>query len=106
VGTDRESAVRTRDTRDRGQILTDFGQFCGALDIRAVIAEADASGQLDGHGKELYAIAILRALHNGDFGKDRQVISEAVSAFWEHGYENGFNVRSFNAVFEKFFNRW
>lgn len=106
MGTDRDREMHAIDGLDRGQILRDFGQFCGALDIHAVIAEADAAGQLNGHEKELYAIAILRALHNGDFGKDRQFISEAVSAFWEHGYEQGFNVQSFNTVFEKFFNRW
>ncbi len=86
--------------------LEDFNRFCSSVDVRAVIAAADEAGNADGFEKELYALAILRALRNGDFGEDGHVNRTAISALWECGYLNGFNRDSFNEVFETFFAYW
>jgi hypothetical protein len=86
--------------------LEDFNRFCSSVDVRAVIAAADESGTAQGYEKELYALAILRALRNGDFGEDGHFNQTAVSAIWECGHLNGFNRDSFNAVFEEFFVCW
>lgn len=86
--------------------LEDFSQFCRTFDIRAVIAAADEHGLVPGYEKELYAIAILRAVQHGDFGSDPELTAEAVSALWERGYSCGFNANSYNAEFENFFKRW
>ena len=88
------------------QRLEEFRHFCSSLDVSAIIAAADRFGHADGFEKEVYAIAILRAVQNGDFGSDRDLVQEAVSALWERGCCSGFNVHSFNAVFQEFFNRW
>ena len=91
---------------DSLQKLEDFSHFCSALDINAVIAAADAQGRVNGREKELYAIAILRAVENGDFGTDRAMIHKAISTLWDRGCREGFNRRSFNAVFEQYFSHW
>lgn len=98
--------MHTRQRHSREQQLRDFGHFCTGLDIHEIIAEADAGGRVRGREKELYAIAILRAIEHGDFGRDRYRIQEAISKFWERGYRDGFNAQSFNAVFEEFFSCW
>jgi hypothetical protein len=88
------------------QNLEDFNQFCKTFGIRTVIAAADQRGLVPGYEKELYAIAILRAVQNGDFGSDPDRTAEAVSALWERGNRCGFNVDSYNAEFENFFRYW
>jgi hypothetical protein len=96
--------IRKRHSKEHQ--LRDFGHFCTGLNIHEIIAEADANGRVKGREKELYAIAILRAIEHGDFGRDTQRIQEAITSFWERGYRDGFNVQSFNAVFEEFFSAW
>ena len=86
--------------------LKDFNKFCETLDIRSVIAAADNDGAAPGYEKELYAIAILRALQHGDFGSDPELTARAVSALWERGISNGFNADSYNKEFENFFRYW
>ena len=86
--------------------LEDFKRFCTGFNVRDVIAAADLQGHADGYEKEVYALAILRAVRNGDFGDDRRDTHEAISALWQKGCRNGFTVESFNEVFEKFFIRW
>jgi hypothetical protein len=86
--------------------LEEFSHFCSSLDISAVIAAAGERGQANGYEKEVYAIAILRAVQNGDFGSDRNAVQEAISALWARGCHSGFNVHSFNTVFQDFFTRW
>jgi hypothetical protein len=90
----------------REQTLQDFSQFCSALDIHAIISDADECGRVSDREKEIYAIAILRAIEYGDFGNDRDKIQEAVSLLWEGGYREGFNLHSFNSVYEEFFSHW
>jgi len=86
--------------------LEDFDRFCQSLDVKEVIAAADKSGNARGFEKEVYALAILRALRNGDFGRDQQSTQAAVSKLWERGYLEGFSRDSFNEVFEEFFVYW
>lgn len=86
--------------------LEDFTQFCHSFDVKAVIASADAYGTTADHQQEVYALAILRALWNGNFGEDRQVQQAAISALWERGYRKGFNADSFNEAFQEFFVYW
>lgn len=86
--------------------LEDFNRFCSSVDVRAVIAAADEAGNARGFEKEVYALAILRALRNGDFGEDRYVNQTAITAIWECGHLNGFNRDSFNEVFDEFFAYW
>ena len=88
------------------QKLEDFNQFCKTFDIRTVIAAADQRSLVPGYEKELYAIAILRAVQHGDFGSDPDRTAEAVSALWERGNRCGFNVDSYNAEFENYFRYW
>ena len=86
--------------------LEDFNSFCKSFDLRDVIAAADERGHAEGLEKEIYALAIMRAVHNGDFGADRDAASHAVSALWIHGHCRGFNADSFNELFERFFVYW
>ena len=95
-----------RDTQKLYASLDDFNRFCESFDVRSVIATAERMGETRGQEKEVYALAILRALHNGDFGSDNRVIQAAVHALWERGYRCGFNSDSFNAVFDEYFNQW
>ena len=86
--------------------VEDFNRFCRSFDVREVIAAADEQGHAAGLEKEVYALAILRAVHNGDFGEDREMTQYAISALWKHGYCKGFNAESFNEVFQKLFVYW
>jgi hypothetical protein len=86
--------------------LEDFKRFCNSFDVRSVIAAADECGNAEGFEKEVYALAILRALRNGDFGRNREMTQIAVSLLWERGHLEGFNRDSFNEVFEDFFVYW
>ncbi len=95
-----------RDAQKLYASLDDFNRFCESFDVRSVIATAERMGETRGQEKEVYALAILRALHNGDFGSDNRVIQAAVHALWERGYRCGFNSDSFNAVFDEYFNQW
>jgi hypothetical protein len=74
--------------------------------VKAVIASADRHGCAEGFEKEVYALAILRAVRNGDFGRDRHVTRMAVSSLWERGLLKGFNRENFNEVFQEFFVHW
>lgn len=89
-----------------GEGLEDFHRFCSSFDVKAVIAAADRYGRAEGFEKEIYALAILRALQNGDFGQDRQFTGMAVSTLWECGLLRGFNRENFNEVFQEFFVYW
>ncbi len=86
--------------------VEDFSIFCKTFDVRAVIAAVDQHGNADGYDKELYALAMLRALWNGDLGDDRQVKEAAICDFWECGLLNGFSKESFNEVFQEYFVYW
>ncbi len=86
--------------------LEDFNRFCSSVDVRTVIAAADRQGRAEGFEKEVYALAILRALQNGDFGQDRQLTQLAVSSLWERGLLKGFNRENFNEVYQEFFIYW
>lgn len=86
--------------------IDDFNQFCKSLDVRYVIAAVDEQGQAEGFEKEVYALAILRAVHNGDLGEDAEMTRNAIAAFWQHGHRKGFNAESFNEVFDQLFVYW
>jgi hypothetical protein len=75
----------------------DFTEFCMHVDVRAVIAAADEEGNAPGQSKQIYAIAIVRALHYGDLGGDWHEAHSAVSMLWERGHLTGFNTESFNS---------
>lgn len=76
--------------------IEDFSKFCINVDVRDVIAAADEQGNAPGQSKQLYALAIVRALHNGDLGRDYDKSLSAVSMLWERGHVSGFNTDSFN----------
>ena len=84
----------------------DFHRFCKSFDVRDVIAAADEQGRADGFEKEVYALAILRAVHNGDFGEDREATQKAISTLWQSGCCKGFNAATFNEVFQELFIYW
>ena len=84
----------------------DFNRFCKSFDVRDVIAAADEQGRANGFEKEVYALAILRAVHNGDFGEDRKATKEAISALWQSGCCKGINADTFNEVFQELFIYW
>ena len=86
--------------------LDDFSQFCNSLNVRTVLAAANEQGQAEGFEKEVYALAILRAVKNGDFGEDQEATLMAISTIWEQGYRKGFNEQSFNEVFRELFVYW
>jgi hypothetical protein len=88
------------------QRLADFNHFCSTMDLSATTAFIRQSGPEDGNLKAVYALAILRAVQNGDFGNDSNANQVAISALWERGHRSGFNVASFNTVFEEFFSCW
>ena len=76
--------------------IEDFSGFCAMVDVKAVVAAADAQGNAHGYDKELYAIAIVRAVQDGMLGADWYEAQAAVSRVWERGYRNGFNSEAFN----------
>lgn len=80
-------------------VVEDFYQFCQSFDVRAVITADDN----DGFEKEVYALAILRALHNGDFGADRDTTKRAIYSIWTRGYRYGFNADTFKEAFQEHF---
>lgn len=86
--------------------LADFGEFFSEVNITQVIAAADEHGNVQGYEKEIYALAIIRAVSKGDFGTNPKVKIAAISALWERGYRTGFSMESFNAVFEDYFCGW
>ena len=59
----------------------DFHRFCKSFDVRDVIAAADDQGRADGFEKEVYALAILRAVHNGDFGEELESFDLLISQY-------------------------
>lgn len=79
----------------------DFSEFCAMVDVKAVVAVADAEGNAQGYDKELYAIAIVRAVHDGMLGTDWYEAQAAVSRVWERGYRSGFSTDSFNSALEE-----
>ena len=86
--------------------LEDFNRFCHSFHVRAVIAAADEQGRADGFEKEVYALAIMRAVHNGDLGEDRDATSKAISILWHDGYRKGFSAETFNEMFQELFVYW
>jgi hypothetical protein len=76
--------------------IEDFSKFCINVDVRDVIAAADEEGNAPGQSKQLYALAIVRALHEGDLGSDYDESLSAVCMLWERGHVSGFNTDSFN----------
>ena len=86
--------------------LEDFNHFCNAFDVRAVIAAAEEPSQADEFEKEVYALAIMRSVHNGAFGSDPTAKQAAISALWERGHRCGFTADSFNTGFLECFNCW
>ena len=86
--------------------LEDFNTFCNKFDIRAIITAADEDGHAEGYEKEVYALAIMRAVSKGAFGADRVANQQAISALWDRGYRDGFNAESFKEAFVEFFNCW
>ena len=81
--------------------IEDFSEFCAMVDVKAVVAAADAEGNSRGYDKELYAIAIVRAVHEGTLGADWYEAQAAVSRVWERGYRSGFNTDSFNIALKE-----
>jgi len=79
----------------------DFSEFCAMVDVKAVVAAADAEGNARGYNKELYAIAIVRAVHDGMLGTDWYEAQAAVSTVWERGHRSGFNTGSFNSALKE-----
>jgi len=77
--------------------IDDFSKFCMTVDVKSLIATADAEGNAPGQHKQLYAIAIVRALHDGDLGKDWHEVLSAVCTLWERGHISGFSTDSFNS---------
>lgn len=79
----------------------DFSEFCAMVDVKAVVAAADAEGNARGYDKELYAIAIVRAVQDGMLGTDWYDAQAAVSRVWERGHRSGFNTDSFNGALKE-----
>jgi len=88
-------------TKNKQHWIDDFSQFCVMVDVTTVIAAADDEGNAPGYDKELYAIAIVRAVRNGSLGSDWYQAQAAVSKLWEGGCRSGFNTDSFNTVLKK-----
>lgn len=86
--------------------LEDLQRFCTGFDVMEVIAAADNHGNADAYKKEAYALAILRAVRNGDFGDNRQLTHAAITATWERGHRKGFTADTFNEVFQEYFVWW
>jgi len=78
--------------------IEDFSTFCVSVDVKAVVAAADDEGNAPGWDKQLYAIAIVRALHQGVLGGDWLRAQYAVALLWERGHRRGFDTDSFNGV--------
>ena len=87
-------------------MVEDFNKFCESFDVKAVIAAADKKGRARGFEKEVYALAILRALHNGDFGEDPHATQNAISSLWTRGHRDGFNAHTFKEAFQEYFVCW
>lgn len=83
------------------QWIEDFSEFCAMVDVKAIVATADAEGNSRGYDKELYAIAIVRAVHDGKLGTDWYEAQAAVSRLWERGHRKGFNSDSFNSALKE-----
>ena len=81
--------------------IEDFSQFCKMVDVKVVIAATDDQGNANGYDKELYAIAIVRAVKHGSLGSDWYQAQSAVSRLWQRGYRSGFNRDSFNTVLQE-----
>ena len=72
--------------------IEDFSEFCEMVDVKAAVTAADAQGNAQGnapgYNKELYAIAIERAVHDGMLGTDWYEAQAAVSRVWERGHSS------------------
>jgi hypothetical protein len=86
--------------------IEDFSGFCAMVDVKAVVAAADAEGNARGYDKELYAIAIVRAVEDGMLGADWYEAQAAVSWVWERGHRSGFNSDSFNSALKELADSW
>ncbi|MEE4145155.1 MAG: hypothetical protein V2I26_10190 [Halieaceae bacterium] len=84
--------------------IDDFSEFCKTVDVKSLVAAADEEGNAPGQHKQLYAIAIVRALHYGELGSDWYEAQSAVSMLWERGNTSGFNTETFNSGLRKLTN--
>jgi hypothetical protein len=89
------------DTESIGKWIEDFKRYSKTVDIKAVIAAADEQGNAPGWEKQIYSIAIVRALHQGELGNDYRRVQEAVATLWERGHVLGFSTDSFNGALRK-----
>lgn len=78
--------------------IHDFNRFCDSVDVKAVVAAADEHGNAPGYEKQLYAIAIVRAVDRGDLGYDWYEAQDGVALLWERGYRIGFSTDTFNGA--------
>jgi hypothetical protein len=78
--------------------IEDFSVYCVSVDLKQVVAAADEEGNAPGWEKQLYAVAIVRALHQGILGNDWLQAQSAVARLWQRGRERGFNTDNFNDV--------
>ncbi len=85
--------------------INDFSEFCKTVEVKSVVAAADEEGNAPGQDKQLYAIAIVRALHYGELGSDWYEAQSAVSMLWERGNSSGFNTENFNSGLRKLANQ-
>ena len=100
------SSQITKSGLPESDAVEDFNNFCESFDVKAVIAAADKKGRARGFEKEVYALAILRALHNGDFGEDPHATQNAISSLWTRGHRDGFNAHTFKEAFQEYFVCW
>ena len=84
--------------------IDDFSEFCKTVDVKSLVASADEEGNAPGQHKQLYAIAIVRALHYGKLGSDWYDAQSSVSMLWELGNNSGFSTESFNTGLRKLTN--
>ena len=87
-------------------VLEDFQRFCSTFNPKGLISEVDEHGSTEGIEKQVYALAIMRAVRNGDLGTDDKLIAAAISALWDQGHRYGYNSENFNKVFDEFFYYW
>jgi len=98
--------ARNVDKRISRHELEDFQRFCSTFNPKGLICEVDEHGSIEGLEKQVYALAIMRAVSNGDFGTDDKLTAAAISALWAQGHRYDYNSEIFNKVFTEFFYYW
>jgi hypothetical protein len=98
--------ARLMDKRISRHQLEEFHRFCSTFNSRGLICEVDKHSSTEGLEKQVYALAIMRAVSNGDFGTDDQLIAAAISTLWDQGHRYGYNSANFNKIFDEFFYHW